>query len=193
VTGLLDQPAITLAGAQPGQAIVLSRPIGSGVLFAAEMQKLANGNDMAALLDELERPQGTAAQILAKAGATSMTDVTGFGLAGHLFGICRESEVKAELTLDDIPLFPGALDVAIAGIRSHLYAANAASVPVVQLTGNAKDPRSSLVFDPQTAGGFLATVPASAANDVVEELRNVGNDAAVVGTIGAGSPSITLT
>lgn len=189
ITGLLDQPPITLAGGEPGQALVLTRPLGSGILFAGEMQRRARGADVAALLDELERPQGASARLLANAGATAMTDVTGFGLAGHLYGICRESKVQAILVLDDIELFNGALDLAHAGLRSHLHASNAQAVPVIE---RAVTPRAPIVFDPQTAGGFLAAVPASAASDVVGQLRELGDRASIVGQLSAGDPQISI-
>ena len=118
-----------------------------------------------------------------------MTDVTGFGLAGHLFGICRESGVKAELSLDAIPLLEGAAELAAEGVRSHLYASNAAAVPVVRPT----DPRVDLVFDPQTAGGFLAAVPAHVADDLVSDLRALGDGAAVIGYLRSGPPGIIIT
>jgi selenide,water dikinase len=189
LTGLLDAPAITLAGATAGQRLVLTRPLGSGLLFAGEMQRKAHGADVAALLDELERPQGNAAAALAAANATAMTDVTGFGLAGHLFGMLRESNVSAELVLDDIPSFPGALKLATDGLRSHLHASNAAAIPFTQ-RGN--DPRATLLFDPQTAGGLLAAVPAENADEVLEELEAMGHRSAIIGTIVAGTPEIRV-
>ena len=189
VTGLVTGEPITLAGATDGQALVLTRGLGSGVLFAAEMQQRANGDHVSALLDELERAQGASARLITNKGATAMTDVTGFGLAGHLFGICRESGVKAELSLDAIPLLEGAAELAAEGVRSHLYASNAAAVPVVRPT----DPRVDLVFDPQTAGGFLAAVPAHVADDLVSDLRALGDGAAVIGHLRSGPPGIIIT
>ncbi len=189
ITGLLEQPAITLAGAQPGQSLILTRPLGSGLLFAGEMQRKARGADIVALLDELERPQGESARILARAGATAMTDVTGFGLAGHLFGMCRESGVQAELILSDIEVFDGAIELAKGGLRSHLHASNAQSVQVIE---RGATPRAPIVFDPQTAGGFLAAVPADVAGSAVEELRARGDRASVIGSISEGAPSISI-
>ena len=189
ITGLLNSPAITLAGATPGQKLILTRPIGSGILFAGEMQRLARGNDIAALLTVLETPQGNAAATLAAAGATAMTDVTGFGLAGHLFGMLRESSVAGELVLDDIEIFDGALDLARNGLRSHLHASNAAAIPLTQ-TG--ADPRATVLFDPQTAGGFLAAVPAAGADDAVHELQMLGHQSSVIGTIVEGTPEVRV-
>ena len=89
LTGLVEGEPITLAGARPGDALILTRGIGSGTLLAAEMRGAARGRDIAALFDRLAVPQGDAAAILE--GAHAMTDVTGFGLAGHLWNICRAS------------------------------------------------------------------------------------------------------
>ena len=119
-----------------------------------------------------------------------MTDVTGFGLAGHLFGMLRESNVAAELSLDAIPVFDGALDLAKSGLRSHLHAANQAGVPIVS---SGDDPRSAIVFDPQTAGGFLAAVPAETAEAALVELNGAGFASSLIGTITDGAPLITLT
>lgn len=189
ITGLLDAPAITLAGATVGQRLIVSRPVGSGLLFAGEMQRQARGPDVASLLATLELPQGPAAAILAAAGATAMTDVTGFGLAGHLFGMLRESAVAAELQLDEIPIFDGALDLAVDGLRSHLHAANQRGVPIIT---NSDDPRLPLIFDPQTAGGMLAAVPEVAADQAVADLVDAGFESAVIGTIHEGEPRISV-
>jgi len=189
ITGLLDAPPITLAGAQPGQKLIVTRPLGSGLLFAGEMQHTARGRDIAALLDTLETPQGRAAGILSVAGATAMTDVTGFGLAGHLFGMLRESGAGAELTLGAIPIFDGVLELLTAGLRSHLHAANQAGVPIVS---SGDDPRMPILFDPQTAGGFLAAVPSDAADATATKLIDAGFVSAVIGTITADEPRITV-
>jgi len=189
ITGLLDSPAITLAGARPGQHLILTRALGSGLLLAGEMQREARGVDVAALLDELETPHGIAASILVDAGATAMTDVTGFGLAGHLFNMLRESGVAAQVDLDAVPAFAGAVRLAEQGIRSHLHAANQAGVP---LTTTREDVQTALLFDPQTAGGFLAALPAEASDRTRERLAESGVDARVIGSVIEGEPHITV-
>ncbi len=189
ITGLARNAPITLAGGTAGQRLVLTRPLGSGLLLAGEMQRRARGQDIAALLDILETPQGDAAAVLATGGATAMTDVTGFGLAGHLFGMLRESGLAAELELDNIALFNGALDLARSGLRSHLHASNAAAIPLTQ-TG--ADPRATVLFDPQTAGGFLAAVPAERADDIVTELIAIGHASSVIGTLVSGVPELRV-
>ena len=193
VTGLVDSP-ISLAGATAGQKLVLTRPLGSGVLFAAEMQLKARGQDVTALLDVLETPQGDTSAALVAAGATAMTDVTGFGLAGHLFGMLRESStpsnpLAAEVELDAVPLFAGALQASLDGVRSHLYESNVAAVPI---SVRSRDSRVPLMFDPQTAGGFLAAVPADRAEDAVDSINALGHTASIIGTIIPGESEIRL-
>ena len=184
VTGLCDGAPITHAGAQPGDALILTRPIGSGTILAAEMQTRANGRHVAALLERMSRPQGDAAQILHVAHA--MTDVTGFGLAGHLMAICRASSLRARLNLADIPLHDGVEDLTEAGIRSTAYPANLAAVPVTGASGA----RGVLLHDPQTAGGFLAAVAPDQAELLLARLRASGHEAAIIGRLDTGAPGI---
>ncbi len=193
VTGIASS-VVSLAGAASGQKLVLTRPLGSGVLFAAEMQRKARGQDIVQLLDVLERPQGEVSTVLVDSGVTAMTDVTGFGLAGHLFGMVRESStadrpVAAEITLDTVPFFAGALDASRAGIQSHLYESNVASVPGA---ATSHDPRVPLIYDPQTAGGMLAAIPAEAADDAVRAITELGHTCAIIGSITSGEPNIAL-
>ncbi len=167
VTGQRASQPLGLMGAMPGDALVLTKPIGTGVLLAAEMRGLARGADMAAAYKNMLRLGREEAGALA-AHAHAMTDVTGFGLAGHLLNMLRVSGVGAEIELDDIPLLPGAEGLARAGVRSSLWAGNAKAVSEDISTHQAIEdsPRYELLFDPQTAGGLLAAVPAKIAADL---------------------------
>ncbi|NKX43383.1 selenide, water dikinase SelD [Roseicyclus persicicus] len=183
VTGLLEREAITLAGARPGDALVLGRGIGTGVVLAGEMRMLAQGAEVAATWAQVTTPQEAAAAILS-ASARAMTDVTGFGLAGHLGNICAASGVGAEVDLTALPLLPGALRLSGAGVRSTLWPQNRAALAArVEVPDT---PLGALVFDPQTAGGFLAAVPDAEAAGLVEALRAAGFDAARIGTVTEG-------
>ncbi|MDK3019513.1 selenide, water dikinase SelD [Pseudodonghicola flavimaris] len=186
LTGLLNRAPITLAGGRPGDALVLTKPIGTGVLMAAEMQGAARGAWIAAAFDRMTKPQGDAAQVLANAHA--MTDVTGFGLAGHLLNICEASGLAATLELTAVPLLEGALELSRAGHRSTLYDDNKALLPDLP-----DDPLSALLFDPQTAGGLLAAIPAAEAAETVAALQRAGYAAARIGALSAGPPGIHLT
>ena len=161
VTGLLDRAPVTLSGAQPGDALILTKPLGTGVILAAEMQAKAPGEDVLACWQMMRHSSSEAAAILAPI-AHAMTDVTGFGLAGHLQNICKASGVGAEIDLSAIPLLPGAEALSAQGIRSSLFAQNQAAARVM----GAQGPRADLLHDPQTAGGLLAAVPASAAGNL---------------------------
>ncbi|WP_299420758.1 selenide, water dikinase SelD [uncultured Shimia sp.] len=186
VTGLLEGDAITLAGAKAGDALILTRPIGSGTLLAAEMQGKADGRDVAALYGVLAQPQGDGAEILK--GAHAMTDVTGFGLAGHLMMMCRASGGAAEVTLADVPFYSGAEALAAEGHRSTIFEDNKAAAPVF----GPDSAKAALLHDPQTSGGFLAAVAAQSAEALIARLRAAGHGAAVIGEICTGEPSITL-
>ncbi|MEM9319698.1 MAG: selenide, water dikinase SelD [Pseudomonadota bacterium] len=188
VTGMLKGPATGLSGAQPGDALILTRGIGSGVILAAEMANRAAGPDVVALWSLLGQPQGSAAAILVQA-AHAMTDVTGFGLAGHLWEICAASGFGAELSLTDIPLLCGAKALAEQGISATLLPQNRAYL-ASRIRGK-EAPWSDLLFDPQTAGGLLAAIPGDAADKCVAALRAAGHDAAQIGRITDSAPNIT--
>jgi selenide,water dikinase len=185
VTGLCESEPITLGGGQPGDALILTQPIGSGVLMAAEMAGLAKGAWVLGAFAHMAQSQSDAAKILS--GAHAMTDVTGFGLAGHLSGLCEMSGVGARLDLAQIPVMTGAVELATSGVRSTLFDENRALVPELPDTGKA-----ALLFDPQTAGGLLAAVPADQANALVAQLRDAGYLAARIGHLTRETAQIVL-
>jgi len=178
VTGLTKSP-ITLAGAKSGDKLIITKPIGSGTIMAAEMAGKAKGADVIACLDLMVQDQAKASEILGKAHA--MTDITGFGLAGHLRGICDASGVGATLALDPIPLMQGALELSASGIRSSLFEDN--RIGAGPINGAVLD----LLFDPQTAGGLLAAMPARSTDAALKKLNEAGYVAAVIGDITEGS------
>jgi selenide,water dikinase len=185
VTELVAGTPLGLEGARPGDALILTKPLGSGTILAAEMQGKAHGAEVLAALDAMQRPQGDAAARLAPL-AHAMTDVTGYGLAGHLLSMLRAAGMGAELTLDDLPLLDGALRLAGLGIRSTLFPQNAEMARDIDGV-DPGDPRTALLFDPQTAGGLLAAVPGPEAAGLCDDLG-----AARIGTITEGPPRIRL-
>ncbi|MGI3183723.1 selenide, water dikinase SelD [Nioella aestuarii] len=186
VTGLLDRPAITLDGAQPGDILVLTKPLGTGVILAAEMQLRAAGEVVANALAQMAASSGPAARILAP-HAHAMTDVTGFGLAGHLLNICSASGVATRLDQGRIPVLPGASALLAKDLRSTIHGANEAAV--LSLIDGLADP---ILFDPQTSGGLLAAIPADTGDQVINAFQAIGVGAAIIGEITAGSPGIDL-
>lgn len=183
VTGTRDVMPITVAGAQVGDVLVLTRAIGSGVILAADMQGRAKGRDVAAMLDVMQQGQRAQAEILH--GAHAMTDVTGFGLAGHAAAIARASGVDVVLWQDQIPVYAGARTLSEAGVASTLMPANRRNAPVEGLD----DP---LLFDPQTAGGLLAALPKKAAEKAVQALNAAGLTGAIIGEVLQGTGHVTL-
>lgn len=188
ITGLCEQPPILLSGAKEGDALILTKPIGSGVLMAAEMQGTARGQDVIEALRLMQQPQGVASRVLTPF-AHAMTDVTGFGLAGHLGGICEASGVAAEIVLEDVPFMTGATELAGGGMRSSLFEDNRAGAGPVFGAGG---PKGELLFDPQTAGGLLATVRADVADELVRKLWLCGYPAKRIGRIVAGEPTVKV-
>lgn len=193
VTGLADRP-IGKGGAQVGDALVLTKPLGSGTILAAEMA-LARvpgvllGEVWAACIAQMSVAQATASAILGPQ-ARAMTDVTGFGLAGHLLEMLEASGVAARVQLDDVPMLPGAVELAGAGVGSSLQPANLAAASWRMEVP--QDVRVALLTDPQTCGGLLASVPAGQAGALVARLREAGHQAAVIGAVVAGTPRLAV-
>ena len=190
VTGTADR-AIPKQGARPGDALILTKPLGSGTILAAEMamaqpKPMMMGEVWATCIAQMSRPQGAAAAILAP-HAHAMTDVTGFGLAGHLLEMLTTA---ATLHLTAIPLMPGALELAAMGQASSLHPANLAAVNWRMTAPD--DPRTLLLTDPQTCGGLLAAVPAERAADLVTQLCATGHDAAIIGKVTGGPAHLTV-
>ncbi|MGX6648175.1 selenide, water dikinase SelD [Maricaulaceae bacterium MS644] len=177
VTGIADQ-ALRQGLARAGDVLVLTKPIGTGVLMAAEMALQAGGRDLAACWASMARSQGEAARQLAE-DARTMTDVTGFGLAGHLLSLLNETAC-ASLDLDALPVLDGAEAMAAAGVRSSLFEAN-------QLTRGELDaptgPRTDLLLDPQTAGGLLAALPPERAQRRLDLMKDAGEPVWVIGEV----------
>ena len=186
VTGLLDRPAIGLGRARPGDALVLTKPIGTGVILAAEMRGLARGSDVASAFSSMKRPLAAASRLLAPT-AHAMTDVTGFGLAGHLMNILEASGVAARLSLADVPVLPGAESLSAQRVRSSIWQANARLDARVSRPASAL---SDLLYDPQTAGGLLAAVPAACVPALLAEFHAAGEPIFLIGEILEGTPRI---
>ncbi|QDG53698.1 selenide, water dikinase SelD [Persicimonas caeni] len=186
VNGLVDPDDILRKGGmQPGDALVLTKPIGTGTLFAANMRQEAKGRWIDAALDTMAQSSREAARCMREHGATACTDITGFGLLGHLVEMTRPSGVDATLDLDKIPLLDGALETTAAGIFSSLQPDNIRLRRALQNMDEAADhPVYPLLFDPQTAGGLLASIPAERAADCVSALRRGSYaHAAIIGHI----------
>jgi selenide,water dikinase len=186
VSGIVGRAALlNKSGLKPGDRLILTRPLGTGILFAALMRVRARATAIATALTTMRQPNGDVAKAMVAHTPTAATDVTGFGFAGHLLEMLKASGVDAEVDLSRIPLYPSVLGLAREGIASSLLPEN--SRLALSLEGSsASDPKVlALLFDPQTAGGFLLGVSPEKADASVAAIRSAGaHHAAVVGTVG---------
>ncbi len=164
------------AGSQPGDALILTKPIGTGTLLAADMRGKAKARwVMAAIAHMIQSNRRAAPTCCADHGVHAATDVTGFGLLGHLVEMVRASDVDVTLALERVPLLDGARETVALGIFSSLQPQNVRLRRAIRnLDAAARHPLYPLLFDPQTAGGLLAAVPASEAEACVAALRADG-------------------
>ena len=186
VNGLIDRENILhKSGLGAGDQILLTKPIGTGTLFAADMRYKAKGPWIAAALASMLQSNHEAAGCLFAHGATACTDVTGFGLLGHLVEMIKPSHVDVELDLGAIPCLAGAEETVAAGIFSSLQPENLRLRRAIQDVENAsKDVRYPLIFDPQTSGGLLAGVPEAQAHACVAQLHKLGyTHTAIIGRV----------
>ncbi len=178
INGLIDDdPAAILrkGGMKPGDVLILTKPIGTGTLFAAHARLAAKGRWIDAALKSMVVSNRLGARCLREHGATACTDLTGFGLLGHLVEMTRPSEVDAELFMSRLPLLDGAEECVADGIVSSLQSANVRLRRALHNQAQwVNHPRYPLIFDPQTAGGLLASVPADRAEACIAALRALG-------------------
>ncbi|PSM51156.1 selenide, water dikinase SelD [Chroococcidiopsis sp. CCALA 051] len=173
-------------GMQPGQVLILTKALGTGTLFAAEMQREAKGDWIDRAVTSMLQSNQVAAACLMAHGATACTDVTGFGLAGHLYEMVRASRsvgisaCAVDLNLAAIPALEGAIATLQKGIVSSLQAENlriARFITDLNIAGSesiSQSGRYSLLFDPQTSGGLLASIPAEQASQCLDKLHSLG-------------------
>ena len=187
VTGLIDpQRILSNAGARVGDALVLTKPLGVGVITTGIKEGVASDKSLAAAITSMRTLNQSARDAMLRHDAHACTDVTGFGLMGHLSHMARESKVTAHVNAIQVPLLPGALelrrqDVGPGGLdrnRAHFG-------PRVSLSSSLEAALADLLFDPQTSGGLLIALPGDNAEALVADLTAQGLTAARVGEIAA--------
>jgi selenide,water dikinase len=189
VNGRVD-PARVLrkSGLRAGDCLILTKPVGTGTLFAADMRHQARGRWVAGALAVMLQSNRDAVRCVQRHGATACTDVTGFGVTGHLVEMLRASGCGAQIFLSALPILDGAEQTIASGIFSSLQPENLRLRRSISASRDVlDDPRFALLFDPQTSGGLLVGVPESSASDCVSDLRELGYaSSAVVGIVTAG-------
>ena len=186
LNGFSDGKKLLLkSGMRAGEILLLTKGLGSGLLFAADMRGKARGSWIDDALQQMLQSSHAASLCLRDCAASACTDVTGFGLAGHLFEMARASDCAAEVFLDALPLYEGALQLAAQGFESSLQPQNirirhSFSDP----DGLAGHPAYPLLFDPQTAGGLLASIPEEGSEECVQQLQALGyGSACIIGRV----------
>jgi len=183
---------LTKTGAAEGDRLLLTGPLGTGTLFAAHMQLAADGRDIQGALDAMLHGNAAAARLALQHGASACTDITGFGLLGHLLEML-DGRSGARLQLDNIPLLDGALRCLREDRLSTMHPANVErAAPSVKMAPGVDGARANILYDPQTGGGLLlAVAPASAPALLAALVENGYGAAADIGEItapGQGAP-----
>lgn len=197
VNGFSENKTLSKGQVRTGDRLILSKPLGTGTLLAADMRYKAKHFWMKAAMESMLISNRKASQIMVEHNASACTDVTGFGLAGHLMEMLESLQAEIELDLQAVPALLGALECLKQGITSSLHQQNAMVLDnIVNTESFQEDARLQLLFDPQTSGGLLATVSPDSATNCVTALKKSGLvDARVIGCISAvhaDKPTIIL-
>jgi selenide,water dikinase len=175
-------------GIRAGDQLILSKPLGSGILFAADMRGKARGEWIDHALAQMLVSSRDAARCFRQFHASACTDITGFGLLGHLLEMLGE-QLSASLQLAQLPLLPGALAQLRAGVRSSMHPANALASAGLVTDVPVDDELLQILFDPQTSGGLLIGVEAGRAESLRDALRGCGYpQAEIIGEVTARNP-----
>jgi selenide,water dikinase len=183
---------LTNAGLRAGQSMVLTKPLGIGIISTALKRGSADPATVEAAVASMTRLNAEASRAALAAGATGATDVTGFGLLGHLGRMALESGVDVELQVADVPLIPGARALAEQGFVPGGSRRNLDWARERLDVGSADEISVLMLADAQTSGGLLFGADSEAARQAVASLRASGHDAAVVGTVAEGSGTVRL-
>ncbi len=193
VTGIVHPDRILRnSGLRVGDDIILTKPLGVGVLTTAIKAGVATAVEAAAAVASMTRLNDIGARLAVAAGATGATDVTGFGLLGHLGRMALESGVQVTIVFDAVPFLPGAVDHARAGIMPGGSRRNLAWATDFVDVGRRDDVDQLLLADAQTSGGLVFGVDPSETAGILAELAATGHTAAHIGTASRSTPGITL-
>jgi selenide,water dikinase len=192
--GLVDPRKLKRnSGGRPGDKIILGKALGIGIYSAAiKKEKLAAAGyaAMIASTTKLNTPGLSLAEL---EGVHALTDITGFGLAGHLLEVCKGSKLAATIEWTKVPLLPGVLELAKSGFKTGASARNWAGYGATVDLGAHGELEQTLLTDPQTSGGLLVTCAADAVGEVLRIFQDEGFDcAAVIGELHAGPPAVTV-
>ena len=181
VTGIVHPDRVlTNAGAKPGDVLILTKPIGTGAINTAVKHGKASRETEAAVIKAMTTSAAEASRVMQKTGANACTDVTGFGLMGHAFEMAKASEVTLNIDSKAVPLLPNVLELIAQGMLTRGDKNNRVYVgETVRMQTSVSGEMQSALFDPQTAGGLLISMPEANAKTFLDAIA----DAAVIGRV----------
>jgi len=191
VTGLVHpQRVLSNAGARPGDILILTKPLGTGIINTAVKGELAPEESVRAALETMLELNRQASEVMVRCGANSCTDITGFGLLGHAAEMAEASGATLEIRVAGVPLLPGVRELAAMGmIPAGAYANRDFLAGRVVIPEGTKPEITAILFDPQTSGGLLIAVPEEVFELVAGEMKKVGVKAGVVGRVREKGPA----
>lgn len=190
VTGLIHpEKVLTNCKARIGDHLILTKPIGTGVLATAIKGKVADQQAIRTLITVAATLNKEAAEIMLQFTPSACTDITGFGLAGHLLEMAKGSRKQIHLDTGSIPFIPQAIEYANMGlIPAGTYATRKFCTQHIRIDSSVNQVYSDLIFDPQTSGGLLFSLPRKQAEECVNIMKNKGIEAAIIGEITGDHP-----
>jgi len=173
------------SGAIPGDSLILTKPIGSGVLLNANIKNWVSQKAMDACIETLTILNKTAAEVMSEFDIHAATDITGFGIAGHGFEMAMASDVCLDITIKDLPIMSEALDMYKKGMSTGVNAYNRQLIADhVRFDIDLPNWHQEIVFDPQTSGGLLVAVPEAQADTLLQNLISAGvSDSKIIGSV----------
>ena len=185
VTGVIDPNKVaTNTGARAGDAVILTKPIGTGVISTGIKFAKAPPEVVSASITTMLTPGRDAAAAMREFGVKGATDVTGFSLLGHAWELARGSKVTIEIDSSQVPILPGALELAGAGLLTSGDRTNRQYVgDDIEIAATVTQEMGSLLYDPQTAGGILIAISNDRAGALLERLRESYGRASIIGRV----------
>ena len=194
VTGLVDpQQMITACGCQPGDHLILTKPLGTGFLTTALKGEVLNEQDMAAAIEGMASLNRDAAEVMMAVGVSGCTDITGFGLVGHASEMASASQVAMKIFVDRLPLYPQARDMAEMGlVPAGAHRNRKFYFSAVQGQEGCDPVSLDILSDPQTSGGLLMAVAPGKVSFLSNELQQRGVSSFLVGKVCSGDPGTII-
>lgn len=195
VTGLIHpDKVLTNCKARVGDHLILTKPIGTGVLAIAIKGKIADQQTIRTLIDVAVTLNKRAAEIMLPFAPSACTDITGFGLAGHLLEMAKGSRKQIHLDTGSISFIPQAVEYATMGlIPAGTYNNRTFCEPNIRVDSSVKQVFSDLIFDPQTSGGLLISIPPKQSGECLKAMKDQGITAAIIGEITGDHPDGFIT